>query len=444
MMALIGRIFGEYAMQVVIHINNLFEMFLCTLLFCWYFKRKKQFVLRLVTCLLISFGVTLLAAYIRTNHPTLFTRFMSSFLMTALPLLPLFVCFEENVSEKLICWCGGIAAMQASAAIVSFIYAAFGVDDSTSISFFPVPNETLDWLLYYGMHLALYVLCSLVFSRRKRTQSDKTSMRNIVLLSVFALLMVIVITNMNREYESDSFISRMLVKALLLVCFCFILVLRTGIFAQSAIKRELEIMDQLLYEEKKQYENVKNNVDVINMKCHDLKRRLTDLEGKLTQQEIEALKSAIQIYDSNIRTGNEILDVLLYEKQLLCEKEHISLSCMADGACLDFLSASHLYSLLGNALDNAIEAAREVKDDGKRTVSLVVKKSASLTEINVGNYYDGDCRIIDGIPQTKKADKVHHGFGTKSIRYIAKLYGGEVSFTAQNGMFYLGILFPPV
>lgn len=435
-------LFGQYSYRMMIFVNGNVELLICTLLFCWYFKRKKLFPLRLILTLLASLGVTFLLAMMRTHYPNLATRFIATIIQNALTLALIFVCFEENVSEKLMCWCGSIAAQQATSAGMSFIYAGFGIDYLQTISFFPIANETRDWLIYYALHIALYVLCALVFSRRKRTQSDKTSLRNIAILSVFTLLFVSMLANVNREYENTSYITRMIIQALFLACFCFVLVLRTGIFTQSRIKHELEIMDQMLYEEKKQYENVKNNIDIINMKCHDLKHKLADLEGKLTQQEIDALKSAIEIYDSNIRTGNEILDVLLYEKKLVCDKENIQLSCMADGACLAFLSSSHLYSLLGNALDNAIEAVRAVPDPDKRMISLTVNKEA-LTQIHVSNYYDGDIKISEGIPQTSKPDTTHHGFGTKSIRYIASLYGGKTTFTASSGMFHLDILFPP-
>lgn len=441
MMHLISRIFGKYAYQVVILGNGYIELLICTLLFCFYFKRKKFFALRFAAVIAFSFAVCLLMAFIRTNYTVLLTRFTNSVIINALPLLLVLFCFEENLSEKLICWCGGIAAQQVSASIVSFIYAAFGVDDATTISFFPIANETRDWLIYYAMHILLYVLCSLLFSRKKRTESESDSMRNIVLLSVAAIAIVSLITNVNREYESDSLITRMVIKALLLLCFTFILILRTGIFERSRYKQELRIMDQLMYEEKKQFESVKSNIDVINMKCHDLKHRLSELEGRLTENEVESLKEAIKIYDSSLNSGNEILDVVLYEKQLICEKEKIRLSCMADGKALTFMTSPHVYSLFSNALNNAIEAVKSLPEE-MRAVSLVVNKEQGLCKIDVINYYCGECVIVDGLPQTSKEDKVHHGWGVKSIRHVASLYGGSAAVSTSGGIFELSVVFP--
>ena len=47
----------------------------------------------------------------------------------------------------------------------------------------------------------------------------------------------------------------------------------------------------------------------------------------------------------------------------------------------------------------------------------------------------------DGMPVTSKADKDFHGFGVRSIRYIAEKYGGRVRYSASDGKFELDILF---
>lgn len=65
---------------------------------------------------------------------------------------------------------------------------------------------------------------------------------------------------------------------------------------------------------------------MINMKCHDIRHKLEDYHLSLTNNEEQEIKSLIQIYDQTYRTGNETLDVLLADRMLLCEKDHIQLS----------------------------------------------------------------------------------------------------------------------
>ena len=88
------------------------------------------------------------------------------------------------------------------------------------------------------------------------------------------------------------------------------------------------ILKQPWKQDMAQFESVKANMDVINMKCHDLRHIFNRIEGKLTEDEISSLQEAIQFYDANIKTGNEVLDVVLCEKAMLCQKNNIHFSCM--------------------------------------------------------------------------------------------------------------------
>ena len=71
--------------------------------------------------------------------------------------------------------------------------------------------------------------------------------------------------------------------------------------------------------------------------------------------------------------GNSVLDIILTEKKLRCEYNHINMTCIADGICLDTLSTGEICSLFGNIIDNAIEAVSQNQDETKRTISLTVR-----------------------------------------------------------------------
>ena len=199
-------------------------------------------------------------------------------------------------------------------------------------------------------------------------------------------------------------------------------------------------MEQILHEEKKQYESMKTNIDVINMKCHDLKHFFSKLEGTLTDADIAALKEAVDIYDSNLRTGNEALDTVLYEKRLAAEQDGIQISCLADGGALEFVNKSHVYSLFSNAIGNAVEAVKKMDDPEKRIISIYVSRSGPDVEISVVNYYADTLKIDNGLPVTSKKDNGHHGFGLKSIQYIAGLYDGTATVSTRNEIFTLSVL----
>lgn len=59
----------------------------------------------------------------------------------------------------------------------------------------------------------------------------------------------------------------------------------------------------------------------------------------LPSEEVESIKEAVRIYGSRIRTGNEVLDILLTENSLRCSEQGISLTFTGNGADFSFMQA---------------------------------------------------------------------------------------------------------
>ena len=170
-------------------------------------------------------------------------------------------------------------------------------------------------------------------------------------------------------------------------------------------------------ERERQYQS-RESIEAINIKCHDLRhqiRALADGGAVVDPAALADVAREVDVYDAAVHTGNEALDTILTEKSLVCQREGITLTCVADGAALDFMAPADIYALFGNALDNAIEAARRAS---RRSISLVVRRAMGVTSICVENYFDAAAQpsFEDGLPQTTKADKANHGFGMRSMR----------------------------
>ena len=151
----------------------------------------------------------------------------------------------------------------------------------------------------------------------------------------------------------------------------------------------------------------------------------------------------VGVYDSVVKSGNDALDTILTEKSLYCEKHGITLSCIADGAALDFVEPTDLYSFFGNALDNAIEPVERLDDPERRSIGLVVRRCGDMASIYVENYFDGQVSFTgEGLPRTRKADGTNHGFGMRSMRQIAEACGGSLNCNASGDVFSLDALLP--
>lgn len=217
------------------------------------------------------------------------------------------------------------------------------------------------------------------------------------------------------------------------------------ILAARQLATEREVERRMAAERERQYQLSRKNIDAINVKCHDIKHQIRSLAdgGRVADgRALEDLAAEIAIYDSTVKTGNPALDVILTEKGLVCSGEKITLAVIADGRALECLEPQEIYSLFGNALDNAIEAVRGIGEPERRLVSLNVRRSGTMCVINVENSCDVAPAFRDGLPVTTKADAGNHGFGTRSMRGIVERHGGVLTMGCEDGIFHVDALLP--
>ena len=101
-----------------------------------------------------------------------------------------------------------------------------------------------------------------------------------------------------------------------------------------------------------------------------------------------------------------------------------------------------MYSLFGNIIENAIEAAGNIDDADKRVISVKIREIAGQISIIEENYTAVMPEFVNGLPRTTKKDTDYHGFGMRSIQLIAKKYGGMLTCSADDGVFRLALLIP--
>ena len=231
-----------------------------------------------------------------------------------------------------------------------------------------------------------------------------------------------------------------------ILCNVMLLLIEFDVFQRSSMEQERQILEQLMVEREHQQRLSQENIELINIKCHDLKHQIAALRDMPTGSErdrtIGDLEQAVMIYDSMARTGNPALDAVLTEKGLICEGRGIEFTCMVDEACLTSMDSVDLYTLFGNALDNAIEAAEQLDDPEERMVNLRVERQGSMVRIHVENTCKARVTLVDGLPETTKDDPSYHGFGLKSIRMIVERHGGSMVVSPTDHSFTLSILLP--
>ena len=224
----------------------------------------------------------------------------------------------------------------------------------------------------------------------------------------------------------------------------FALVLEFEMLYSRQLESDVATLERMDADQENHYNLMRESVEAVNARMETLRRRVRAAarEGGADAAKLEELASETRMSELRLKTGNDALDALLFVKGLVCEREGVTLSCIADGSALAFMDPVDIYSLVGNALDNSLEAVRKVADPEKRAIGLVARRTGGMLTLNVTNYFDGNVTMVDGLPQTTAADPTGHGLGSRSMRDVAEKYGGSVTFSSDGDVFHVNVLVP--
>ena len=211
-------------------------------------------------------------------------------------------------------------------------------------------------------------------------------------------------------------------------------------------KQEMDMINMILQKQYLQYRVSQENIDLINRKYHDLKHQIQIIRSEADTAKriayLDEIEQGIKRYEMENKTGNSVLDTILTSKSEICLKQGISMTVVANGKLLDHIHVMDLCTIMGNALDNAIEYELQVENPDERLIHVTVHEKNSFVCIVIENYYIGELVFQEGLPITTKRNTEYHGYGLKSIRYSVEKYDGYINIGVKDKWFRLQMLLP--
>ena len=211
----------------------------------------------------------------------------------------------------------------------------------------------------------------------------------------------------------------------------------------------------------KQIENMQEHMEAmeriysgIRSMKHDMKNTLAVIMQLAGREEAELqtyLSELNQSFDNlefQFKTGNTVVDTLLNMKYH--EAIRIIPDIRIDAERLLFSDEMHIQSydigvMIGNALDNAMEACRKLKaedPEAETFIRLTSFKKGKMIFIEVENSFNG--RVVkkkqSEFPVTDKTDKREHGIGLLNIKHTAEKYHGAVDWSVDGKVFTLSVM----
>lgn len=135
-------------------------------------------------------------------------------------------------------------------------------------------------------------------------------------------------------------------------------------------------------------------------------------------------------------TGNFISDAILSDKQNSVKEENIIIEF--DGTIPTSINEADLCIILGNAIDNAIEACLVL--DGEKKITIYGGFSHSYFILAISNPTEKN-ENHNIFPFTTKSDKSEHGFGLLNIKSVVDKYNGYMKIDNKDNVFTLSLTF---
>lgn len=222
------------------------------------------------------------------------------------------------------------------------------------------------------------------------------------------------------------------------ILFCVLIFAVTGYFmaakyvVEKKHNQEKQLIEQKIDSMKQSLNEQENTLNIWRKSVHDYKNILYALQSMIAQNKMdevsEFIKKEIEKVNNGpgiVSTGNNVIDTIVNAKSMIAKGKNIefSINIAVPNDC--YISDVHLANIIGNLLDNAIEAQDK---EEKKYVYIQFSLVKSFLIIKVIN----TCTHVPNDLSTTKQDSNLHGIGLKSVREIVEKYNGEFSIVFDD------------
>jgi len=145
-------------------------------------------------------------------------------------------------------------------------------------------------------------------------------------------------------------------------------------------------------------------------------------------------------HSNTILSGNEVADAILNLKYDTAKAAGIDFTFKGDLTNLSYMEPVDVCVLLGNALDNAIEACG--KEEKESNIAVTATENAGMLLLTIENSLHAPIVLKDNRPITTKMNPSEHGFGVLGMEHVARKYQGDLRFEIVGERFKMQVMLP--
>lgn len=362
-------------------------------------------------------------------------------------------CFNGNISKKILL---GIVptliSMIADAGTLWIASLTSNTDIETATQFGVERYAlTISYLLFSAI---IYLLIVFIAKRQTLKGLFLPSYLRIYLFIILIMSIIAVDLLIDSSFAASLIGNPLLAKQLVFVNILFlaisfsvfILIEYIAHLTQKNIDYALEIQQAKM--EQDYFKKLERAIDMVKEAKHDIKNQMIVLHGLLKAGQYDELNKYFEAlsmkYDQDLSivlTPNPTINALLSSKLFIAKEENIHFIYQIQSVEQLPEQYMDICSILGNLIDNAIEACIRIPDKAQRFINLLIENKNEMLFIRVKNSFDGILFKEKQRYLTRKSG-YGHGIGIRHIEKLVSKFGGHISIDTKNHIFMVSVLLP--
>lgn len=277
-----------------------------------------------------------------------------------------------------------------------------------------------------------------------KSKLNKVPVKELLIFLIISIFSILLIYIFSIEYDyinlsmHKMFILLIVIGLMVVDLIVFHYLEYVDTFYETKEKRLLELQQMEI--SKRYYIDLQNQHNKTRQLIHDFKNHLQMIDIAYSENNYKLAKKLIRLYNiesSNstilMETGSEILNIIITDKSKKANEKGISLSLKIENSFnINFINELDMITIFGNLLDNAIEAAVDIKTKKNKEIIIKIYEVQNMFIILISNPCSNVLNYKHNRILTSKNG--HSGVGLSSVKKTILKYNGNFEITINDNI----------
>ena len=311
-----------------------------------------------------------------------------------------------------------------------------------------------DYVVAFDMTEPILDICylCLMMAFRYRYQSRIRGLTDVKwgkfgLLSIIGIAISIAVVMMSPEYSTTDYYARLIAIAGFAVAYVWGFYYMVSLLEKESQMQKLRLLHEQTQNQMHLYQSMKKRYEQQRRFSHDYKNQLNCIQGMIGSGQtkealayISGLTGSFQYNEMCVNTEHAVVNVMLNQKyQEACDKGIVMTMVSGNLSGLT-ISEEDIVTLLGNLIDNAIEACEKLAENKVIQFKMVLEEDQLV--LSIRNPVKDAVQIKDNRIVTSKRDKSQHGIGLLNVDSVIRKNNGTSVLKCENGWFSFAAMIP--